>query len=237
MDVAILDDDMDFLGFLVSLFTLSARLHDIEMTVHPFSSGGDLLKKLQVRNFDLLILDRQVPEISGDDLLTWIRSNLPKDTCVIVLTSQSNSSDIVKIFSDGADDYVIKPPNPPELFARALRLLERKGVYNGAEQKPEFSLHGLDFDRGQLSIAFQGEKVLCSLGEFSLIEFLLKNSGQPLTRKRIFEAVWQRRTVPTSRALDTQIHRVRSKLELLAKNRFVLQPIYGVGYRLDVMAE
>lgn len=235
--IGILDDDKFLANEMADLLTRNASLHSMPLQMHVFDSGIELLKTIQSFNFDMLILDRQLPDIGGDEILTWIRQKAPLETIIVMVTSIDEHSEVARIITMGADDYVTKPFSPDVLVARVMRLIKRSRQMHEQGAASHFSLSGFDFDRLKLTIRRGEETFSCSSGEFALAEYLFKNIGQPLSRKQIFEAVWQRRAVPSSRALDTQIHRVRSKLGLTIDNGFSLQPIYGVGYRLDVVGD
>lgn len=237
MKLAILDDDATHLQLMGQIME-NPNEQWLESVEHQlFSSGSALLEQLKQSTFDVFILDRQVPDVSGDEILAWVRQNAPEDTIVVMLTNLSDPDEVVKMLTLGADDYVTKPFYAPELMARVKRLLKRNGLVDELKNNNHFNLFGFEFDRAQQTISRGDNVVLCSTREFALAEYLFEHVGQPLSRKRIFEAVWQRRMVDSSRALDTQIHRVRSKLGLLIENGFILQPIYGVGYRLDVVGD
>lgn len=235
--IAVLDDDPIILKQMVDLLTEQAVRLSVPLTLHPFDSALELLNKIQGFNFDMLILDRQLPDMSGDEILTWVRQKSPLETIVMMVTSLDEPAEVARMLTLGADDYVTKPIHPDVVCARVFRLIKRSRMMNEHSNEPCFTLYGLEFNRPNCTISRGSELVSCTAGEFALAEYLFKNMGQALSRKRIFEAVWQRRSVESSRALDTQIHRIRSKLKLSIEHGFVLQPIYGVGYRLDVAGE
>lgn len=235
--IAVLEDDPLLLKFIAELLSQSGDKFAFPVQIHPFSTGEGLLDVLNSVRFDALVLDRKLSGVSGDDILAWVRLMAPPETVVIMVTSMTSSSEMANLFSLGADDYITKPFEPIELVARLWRLLRRSRKIEAPISNNIFSLYGLLFNRINLTICRQGLIFSCSAGEFALAEYLFKNVGVTLNRKQIFEAVWQRRSLDSSRALDAQIHRVRSKLGLTVENGFVLQPVYGVGYRLDVIGE
>lgn len=96
-------------------------------TVHRFARGEDLLKQLKRETFDLLILDWQLPDLSGLQLLRWSREHLDAPPPAIMLTSRDAEQDIVQALNSGADDYVSKPFRPNELKARVAAVLRRHG--------------------------------------------------------------------------------------------------------------
>ena len=143
---------------------------------------------------------------------------------------------------NGVDDYLTKPFSGLDLLARLKRLLARTAQSREVLEEVRsisgrFTLLGFEFDRAGLSVTWQGEVTVCSEREFELAVFLCRNVGRPLSRAEVYEAVYHRRSVTTSRALDTLLHRMRAKLKLDQRRGFVIQPIYGFGYRLDLIDE
>ena len=239
MKIAILDDDLTHTQLIEQALTggsddaWSTTLH-----CETFTNSRKLLDALDQQTFDCLILDRKLPDISGDDLLQHIRKHSPSDTVVIIVSSLAGAEHSAALLAAGADDYITKPFHGAELYARVQRLLSRRIFTQNAavEEVPNiFSLYDAHFDRIHLSITRLGVKTFFTGREFALAEFLFRHAEQPLSRAEIYSKVWHRPAVNTSRAVDTLIHRIRTKLQLEAQHGFVLQPIYGFGYRLNVL--
>jgi len=120
MRIAILDDDQNLLDLTV------ATLKDAGHVCHPFSSGKAMLHQLHRESFDLLILDWQVPDLSGTEILQWVREKLSSTLPVLFMTNRSAEDDIVAGLAAGADDYMIKPFDPYVFLARVNALLRRE---------------------------------------------------------------------------------------------------------------
>ena len=121
MRIAILDDDESQVGVISHLLSKTG------FTCHGFSAGKALLKRLRRESFDLLILDWSVPDISGTEVLAWVRSNVSQRVPVLFVTGRTSENDIVAGLAAGADDYMIKPLRSSELVARVQALLEEYG--------------------------------------------------------------------------------------------------------------
>lgn len=243
MRIAILDDDRTALQLVEQALTGG---HDDAWTrtlkISYFTSGRELLERLREERFDALVLDRQLPDINGDEILKWVRAHLPADVVVVMVTSLGGLSESLTLLESGADDYLTKPFSGAELYARLKRLLARTAsgrevVEAVRSESGGFELLGFSFDRAKLSIRWRDEVTVCTEREFELAAFFFRHAGRPLSREELYETIYRRRAVNSSRALDTLVHRTRAKLQLDERRNVVVQPIYGFGYRLDILSE
>lgn len=234
IQLAILDDDKTHLQMMAQALQGGEDAWVSQLQVSFFDNVPALMAALQANDFDCVILDRQVGEASGDDVLRWIRGHCPPQTVVVMVTNLAGAAEVSALLALGADDYVTKPYQGLELLARVRRLLGKQQGAASPAQAPHHDAFGFAFDRARLLVTLpSGASVLCTEREFTLALFLFQHVGQPLSRAEIFENVWQRSAVNSSRAVDAMMHRVRVKLQLEPKHAWVLRPIYGFGYRLD----
>lgn len=229
MRIAILDDDQNLLDLTV------ATLTDAGHTCHPFTSGKAMMHQLHRESFDLLILDWQVPDLSGTEILHWVREKLSATLPVLFMTSRSSEDDIVTGLAAGADDYMIKPIRRAELIARVNALLRRAYPTQTAAEIVQFGPY--EFDVRSSRAKLNGAAIELTQKEFDLALLLFQNLGRPLSRAYILEAVWSRDIEIPSRTMDTHISRVRSKLDLRPENGYRLAPVYSYGYRLEQIAK
>lgn len=225
MRIAILDDDQIILDFVCTV--LNAAGH----TCHPYVSGKELLHQLRRESFDMLILDWQVPDLSGTVVLHWVREKLSTTLPVLFMTGRSGESDIIAGLDAGADDYMIKPLRRGELVARVQALLRRAYPDQTAEEISRFGIY--QFETRACKASVNNVSVEMTQKEFDLALLLFRNIGRPLSRAYILEAVWTRDIDIPSRTMDTHISRVRSKLALRPENGYRLAPVYSYGYRLE----
>ena len=190
-----------------------------------------MLNQLRRESFDMLIIDWQVPDLSGADVLRWAREKLPAVLPVLFMTSRSGEDDIVAGLAAGADDYMIKPIRRGELVARVQALLRRAYPTQNTIEQIQFSHYIFEPRTGRL--LDHGEPVELTQKEFDLALLLFRNLGRPLSRAYILEAVWSRDVEIPSRTMDTHVSRVRTKLKLRPENGFRLAPVYSYGYRLE----
>lgn len=225
MRIAILDDDSSLLELACTILNASGH------TCHPFTSGKEMLHQLRRESFDMLILDWQVPDLSGKEVLEWVRDKLSTTLPVLFMTSRSDEEDIIEGLAAGADDNMIKPIRRGELVARVQALLRR--AYP-AQTAPELEQYGAyTFEIKAARASFNDAPVEMTQKEFDLALLLFRNLGRPLSRAYILEAVWSRDIDIPSRTMDTHISRVRSKLDLRPENGYRLAPVYSYGYRLE----
>ncbi|MDP5009535.1 MAG: response regulator transcription factor [Glaciimonas sp.] len=225
MRIAVLDDDQSQTDLVCQVLTSSGHV------CHPFQSGKEILNQLRRENYDMLILDWQVPDLSGPEVLHWIRFKLPPTIPVLFMTSRSGEDDIVAGLAAGADDYMIKPIRRGELVARVQALLRRAYPIQNASEQISFGDYVFETRSSRLMLA--GAPIEVTQKEFDLALLFFRNLGRPLSRAYILEAVWSRDIDIPSRTMDTHVSRVRSKLQLLPENGFRLAPVYSYGYRLE----
>lgn len=200
-----------------------------------FTQSRQLLLRLRDENFDLLLLDWQMPDMSGKEVLHWTRANLDRHVPVMFLTCRGAEEDVVDGLTSGADDYMIKPIRPGELTARIQSLLRRAGsAGNGGETRLAYG--GFVFEAATRTVTRHGEPVPLTPKEFDLALLLFRHEGRIVPRSHIVAAVWGREISPLSRTIDTHMSRVRSKLSLRPEHGFRLIPIYTHGYRLEAVA-
>ncbi len=228
MKIAILEDDTSICDDMVQ--QLQSQGH----TCTGFYSGKRLLAYLKRESYDLLLLDWGVPDMSGIELLSWVRSNLSTTLPVMFLTSRDDEADVEQALLAGADDYLVKPARTRELFARITAIQRR--VYPEHPQKLLVTAPFV-FDTVAQTALRDGEQLVLSPKEFDLALLLFRHLGRLLSRDYIAEAIWGREETPGSRTLDTHISKVRSKLALRPERGFLLKPVYSFGYRLERVAQ
>lgn len=225
MRVAILEDDPGQID-LVTLW-----LNNAGYNCHVFTYGKELTRALARESFDLFVFDWELPDISGAEVLAWVRQNVRDHAPVIFTTARDRDEDIAAMLRAGADDYLVKPLRKNELLARIEAVLRRT-----RNQKPQDDV----FDIGEFrvnvearTIAKQGRVVELTQKDFDLAVFLFRNLGRLLSRGHILENVWGRSPNLNTRTVDTHVSRLRSKLGLVPENGWRLVAIYQHGYRLE----
>ncbi|MBS7556966.1 MULTISPECIES: response regulator transcription factor [Pseudomonas] len=235
MRVAILDDEPAELARVEQTLREIPGPGEAAWSLHRFERGEDLLRQLRRETFDLLILDWQVPDLSGLSLLRWTREHMDSPPAAIMLTSRDAESDIVQALNTGADDYLSKPFRPNELKARVNAVLRRHGLQRSNSEEV-LTFNDLSFDDAELTVTRAGAPISLTEREYRLARCLFANLGRPLSREYLYERFWTHEEIISSRPLDTHIYRLRNKLGLTADRGWQLLTIYGYGYRLESVA-
>lgn len=228
MRLAILEDDA------VQNETLTEWLKQAGHDVYSFVDPREFIRVAGRESFDLCLIDWMLPEISGTEVLNWLRHDRANDTPVIFATARDAEDDIVTALSAGADDYIIKPLRRYELVSRIEAVMRRA--------RPLAQEHIIDvapyfFDISAKRVTMNDEPVELTDKEFDLAMFMFRNLGRLISRGHMLEAVWGRNPNLATRTVDTHISRVRSKLGLRPENGFRLTPTYNYGYRLERLNE
>jgi DNA-binding response OmpR family regulator len=177
--------------------------------------------------FDLLILDAELARPSGLEILTALRA-AQIDTPALLLTGSDASGDIVSGLNRGADAILPKPFAFDELLARARALLRRRSAY----RSPCLTLGDLTLDPAAHRVTRSGRRIPLSGREYAVLEYLLRNPGQVLTREMIAEHVWGPDYDAASNVVDVYVGYLRRKLDADG-DRPLLRTIRGVGYMLE----
>lgn len=198
-----------------------------ESGIHVISAydGESALQKLRTESIQLLILDLMLPGQFGTEILRELRkfSDIP----VLILSAKDSEFDRVLGLELGADDYVVKPFSPKEVAARVRAILKR------SDRKPEhqtLNFADLTVDRDAYSAFVDGEPLDLTAKELEVLALFAANPDTALSRERIMNAVWGYQYCNDTRAVDTQIMRLRQKLPKTAG--FEIISIYSVGYKL-----
>ncbi|MCX9156228.1 response regulator transcription factor [Niveibacterium sp. 24ML] len=228
MRLAMLEDDRDQSG------TLAAWLQDAGHDVHAFSHARELMKVAGRESFDLFLIDWMLPEITGAEVLRWLRVDREDPTPVIFVTARDAEEDIVAALGAGADDYIVKPVRRLELISRISAVLRR---VRPKEPERELRVPPYRFDLTQKACSLGETKIDLTDKEFELAVFLFRNLGRLLSRGHLLEAVWGRNPNVATRTIDTHVSRLRTKLALRPENGYRLTPTYNYGYRLERATE
>jgi len=195
--------------------------------VEQASDGEEALARIGESMPDVVVLDVLMPNLDGLETCRRLRA-LEISVPVLMLTARDAVSDRVEGLDAGADDYLVKPFALAELLARVRALLRRSE--NGAAA--ELLTSGdLTLDLGTREVARAGRPIELTRTEFNLLELLMRNPRQVLTRSQIFERVWGYDFGASSNSLDVYIGYLRRKTESGGEKR-VIQTVRGVGYAL-----
>jgi DNA-binding response OmpR family regulator len=219
-----------------------AQAHAVERALTPFGHivstvhDGELaVRILQAETIDMVILDWQLPRMSGFEVLHWIRAHIGGSLAVLFLTNKVLEIDIVRALEAGADDYVVKPFRVAEFAARVNAMLRR--TKQGINSTDVIRAGNYVLSLGQRSITLHDVKIELTAKEFDLAVVLFNHLGRIISRDLMAKTVWGREFDSVSRTLYTHIYRIRQKLGLDPANGLRLSAVYTHGYRLDIIAQ
>jgi two-component system response regulator RegX3 len=195
------------------------------------TEGHHALKALERDSFDLAILDWMVPDLSGPDLLTWIRQR-PKRLPVMFATARDDEMEIVSMLRLGADDYIVKPLRRLEFLARVEAIGRLAGVLGPDSEEP-FEVGPYRIEPRVRSIWLQGRAVKMTPRMADVALILFRKRGELVSRAQLYEQAWGHRETLDSRTVDTHVSRLRQALELDGRHGLKLAAVYHHGYRLE----
>ncbi len=220
--IMVVDDDAN----IRELIRLILKKEGFE--VLEAGDGIDALEKLEKNKIDLVVLDIMMPNMDGWEFCTRIRTFC--DLPVLMLTAKGETSQKLKGFKLGADDYLTKPFEHEELTARVKALLKRCNI----EASKIIEVGNIVIDRNQYMVRTDTEEITLPLKEFELLYMLASSPGKTFSRDNLIEDIWGYDFDGNERTLDVHIGRLRDKF-LQELYGFKVTTIRGVGYRLEVL--
>jgi two-component system alkaline phosphatase synthesis response regulator PhoP len=207
--------------------TLSDRIRGEGFRVEVAANGIDGLEKAASGAFDLVVLDIMLPKKNGIDVCRDLRQQ-GVHTPILMLSAKSQTIDKVVGLKMGADDYLTKPFEAPELMARIEVLLRRPVIRDSSS---EIQLGSIRFNTRRAELSRSGKPIPISAREFRLLRYFTEHRGEALTREELLQAVWGYDSAPTTRTVDVHVAWLRQKLEDDPKKPKWILTVHGIGYR------
>lgn len=226
MRIALLEDELEQAQLIQAI--LSERGYHCD----SFPTGQSFLSAALHESYDLMILDWQIPDMTGIEVLKSVRTHINWPIPVVFLTQRDSEADIVQALDAGADDFLAKPARAAELTARINALARRA---NPDSEKTNLEYGPFKINTQQRTIFLHGEMLTLTDKDFDLTLFLFQNQGRLLTREVLLERVWGLIKDVNTRTVDTHISRLRRRLGLNPENGFRIKTVYQRGYRLEAM--
>ncbi|MEK6304417.1 MAG: response regulator transcription factor [Acidobacteriota bacterium] len=220
-NVVIVEDDEDIAE------SIRYNLEREGFRVRVAATGEDALNLILDRPPSLILLDLNLPHMSGFEMCRRLRAEAPTARVpILILTARTDESDKVLGLNIGADDYITKPFGMRELVARVNAVLRRaEGIDT---DRPIYDNGELSIDPATFSVRFKGKEVRLTRKEFALLSELARNQGRVMTRETLLDRVWSLSYYGDSRTLDVHIRRLRQKLG----DSSLIETVTGIGYRL-----
>ena len=221
MKLLIVEDDQEAAGYLKR--ALSEAGHAVDFA----TDGRDGLMLAAGEPYDVIVLDRMLPQVDGLAILRTIRASGVK-TPVLLLTALGGIDDRVEGLEAGADDYLVKPFAFAELLARVNALARRPPTQ---ELRAELSVADLKLDVLKRTVTRAGRRIDLQPREFQILEYLLRHAGRVVTRTMLLESVWDFHFDPKTNIVETHMSRLRGKVDR-GHGRDLIHTVRGAGYVL-----
>lgn len=202
--ILIVDDEEDLCEILQ--YNLSNENYSTEIA----HSAEEALKK-SPENFDLILLDVMMGQMSGFKFADKLRKELKIDVPIVFLTAKDTENDLLTGFSLGADDYISKPFSVNELTARIKAVLKRSDA-DKTSRKSILKFNGVDLDTVRKRLIINDQRVELTKKEYEILKVLLENQGKVFSREDLLMRIWGQDVIVTERTVDVNITRLRTKL-------------------------
>ncbi|MFJ4142465.1 heavy metal response regulator transcription factor [Pseudomonas sp. NPDC089734] len=221
MRILVVEDEPKTAEYMHQGLTESGYIVDVATT------GIDGLCLAQQQIYDIVILDINLPGMDGWDVLTQLRKT--SNTRVMIVTARSRLDEKIKGLESGADDYLVKPFEFPELLARIRTLMRRSEQANVPQV---LQVADLELDQGRHR-AFRGrQRIDLTTKEFALLHLLMRHTGEVLSRTQIISLVWDMNFDCDTNVVEVSIRRLRAKIDDPFDNKLI-HTLRGVGYVLE----
>ncbi|MDR2080843.1 MAG: response regulator transcription factor [Campylobacteraceae bacterium] len=221
ISIIMIEDDEDLAALLADFL----RKYDLEVTTFPDPFIG--ISAININKYDLLILDLSLPGLDGLEICKEVREK--SDIPIIISSARSDVEDKIKGLDLGADDYLPKPYEPKELYARIMSVIRRyRKSDKEIEQKSSFILN-----EEARNISFKGAPLKLTQAEYEVLSVLIERIGCVVSRRDLIRLAPSLGDEGESRSLDVLISRIRAKLNDNSKNPEFLHSVRGIGYRLN----
>ena len=201
-------------------------------TVEAIHNGKSAIPKFSSRQYDLVLLDLMLPDISGMEVLKAIRetSTVP----IIILTAKDNDTDKSLGLNLGADDYVVKPFSLIELTARIKANIRRAVRYDGCGKETVIRIRDLEIHTGSHTVLRKGENLNLTRTEFEILRLLASSPERAFSKEMLYELVWKEPYYGNENVLNTHMNRLRAKLKAGCQEDLpYIKTLWGIGYRME----
>ena len=222
MRILLIEDDLKLASFILKGFK------EAGFAVDHCDDGEDGLHMALSEPYDAAIVDIMLPKLDGFSLIDELRRR-KKTTPVIILSAKRSVEDRIKGLQTGSDDYLVKPFSFAELLARVQALIRRA---SGAAEPSSLMVGDLSMDLLTRKVIRGGKKIDLPPLEFSLLEYLMRNAGNVVSKTMIMEHVWDYNFDPQTNVVEVRICKLRDKIDNDFEKKMI-HTVYGAGYVLE----
>lgn len=224
INVLIVDDEEKICEFIKAFLDNEGYCTEVAY------DGKSAIDKINSKKYDLIILDRMLPYVSGEEICKYIRSK--SKVPIIMLTARIEDEDKINGFNLGCDDYICKPFNISELVLRVKAVLKRCGT----SYDNEIIKYGeeLEVNTSTHEVKVKGKDIVLTNTEYKILLTLINNPKKIYSREKLLESTIEGYYEKGDRAIDSHIKNLRQKIEEDSRNPKIIQTVYGVGYRFGL---
>lgn len=224
INILIVDDEKKICEFIKAFLDSEGYYTEVAY------DGNSAIDKINSKKYDLIILDRMIPYISGEEICEYIRKK--SEVPIIMLTARIEDEDRIDGFKLGCDDYICKPFNINELVLRVKAILKRS---SGSYDKEIISYgEELEVNTAIHEVKVRGEEVILTNTEYKILLTLINNPKKIYSREKLLESTIEGYYEKGDRAIDSHIKNLRQKIEVDSRSLRIIQTVYGVGYRFGL---
>ena len=224
ISILIVDDEKKICEFIKAFLDNEGYYTDVAY------DGNSAIDKINSKKYDLIILDRMIPYIRGEEICEYIRKK--SEVPIIMLTARIEDEDRIDGFKLGCDDYICKPFNINELVLRVKAILKR----SSSSYNKKIISYGeeLEVNTETHEVKVRGEEVILTNTEYKILLTLINNPKKIYSREKLLESTIEGYYEKGDRAIDSHIKNLRQKIEIDSRNPRIIQTVYGVGYRFGL---
>lgn len=224
MNIGLLEDDPQQAELVCSW--LASAGHSV---VHK-ANGADFIKACKHEPFDMVILDWELPDQTGIDVLITLRQLDKNNRPVLFATQRDSEEDVVTALTAGADDYLVKPLRQAELMARLEAMRRRAGIEAPSDI---INLGPIEIDTRSRTITVNKKAVKVTQKDYEVAVHLLRNIGKVLSREYLLKSIWGVDAALNTRTVDMHVSRIRRSLKINPDMGYCIKTIFQHGYRLE----
>ncbi|QEZ68255.1 DNA-binding response regulator [Paraclostridium bifermentans] len=226
INILLIDDEKKICEFVKAYLDKEGYKTDVAY------NGNDAINYLDNNQYDIVLLDRMLPDISGEEICNYIRNNCKLiNISIIMLSAKTEDDDRIEGFELGCDDYICKPFNVKELILRIKSVLKRSHDLENNE-KVKFK-NQIEINTKTHEVKVRGKSVVLTNTEYKLLLVMASNPKKIYTREELLENVVDDHLEKFDRVIDSHIKNLRQKIEVDSRNCKIIKTVYGVGYKFE----
>lgn len=226
INILLIDDEKKICEFVKAYLDKEGYKTDVAY------NGNDAVDYLDNNQYDIVLLDRMLPDISGEEICNYIRNNCKLvNIAIIMLTAKTEDDDRIEGFELGCDDYICKPFNVKELILRIKAVLKRSHDLE-TNEKINFK-NEIEINTKTHEVKVRGKSVILTNTEYKLLLVMASNPKKIYTREELLENVVEDHLEKFDRVIDSHIKNLRQKIEIDSRNCKIIKTVYGVGYKFE----